>query len=154
MAYCKDCGREIDEGLEICEKCRSMDKGTVYRKKQTSIGLDENVAGALCYVLGFVTGIIFLVMEKDNKFVRFHALQSTVTFLPLMAIGWIISSIVFWSLSTLWLIGMVSSLLFLIEAILWLVLMMKAFQGEMFKLPIVGDVVENMLNNLAVQVGK
>lgn len=111
-------------------------------KKKTTMGLDENVAGALCYVLGFITGIIFLVMEKDNKFVKFHAVQSIATFLPLMVIGWIISSAMFWSLSMIWMVGMVSSLIFLIELILWLVLMMKAFQGEKFKLPIVGDIAE------------
>lgn len=111
-------------------------------KNKTSMGLDENVAGALCYVLGFITGIIFLIMEKDNKFVKFHAVQSIATFVPLMVIGWIISSIMFWSLSMMWMVGMVSSLIFLIELILWLVLMMKAFQGEKFKLPIVGDIAE------------
>jgi uncharacterized membrane protein len=116
--------------------------GSIAGNKKTSMGLDENVAGALCYVLGFVTGIIFLVMEKDNKFVRFHAVQSIATFLPLMAIGQIISSSFFWSWSTMWIIGMIASVLSLIDLILWLVLMMKAFQGEMFKLPIVGDIAE------------
>jgi uncharacterized membrane protein len=116
--------------------------GNITGTKKTSMGLDENVAGALCYVLGFITGIIFLVMEKDNKFVRFHAVQSIATFLPLMAIGQIISSSFFWSWSTMWIIGIVSSILGLIDLILWLVLMMKAFQGEMFKLPIVGDIAE------------
>lgn len=111
-------------------------------KKNTTLGLDENVEGALCYVLGFITGIVFLIMEKDNKFVKFHAVQSIATFLPLMVIGWIISSIMFWSLSMIWMVGMVSTALFLIELILWLVLMMKAFQGEKFKLPIVGDIAE------------
>lgn len=109
---------------------------------KTSMGLDENVEGALCYVLGFITGIIFLVMEKDNKFVKFHAWQSIITFLPLMAIGWILSSFMIWSWSMIWMIGLLSSLISLIELILWLVLMMKAFQGEKFKLPIVGDIAE------------
>jgi len=121
-----------------------MEENTVglTEKKKTSMGLDENVAGALCYALGFITGIVFLVMEKDNKFVKFHAIQSIATFLPLMAIGWIISSSMLWSWSMIWLVGIISSLLFLIELILWLVLIMKAFQGEKFKLPIVGDIAE------------
>jgi uncharacterized membrane protein len=110
--------------------------------KKTSLGLDENVEGALCYVLGFITGIVFLVMEKDNKFVKFHAVQSIATFLPLMMLGWIISSSMFWSYSMMWMVGIISSVLLLIELILWLILMMKAYQGEMFKLPIVGDIAE------------
>jgi len=48
--------------------------------EKTSTGLQENIAGLLCYVLGWVTGIIFLFIEKENKFVRFHAVQSIVVF--------------------------------------------------------------------------
>lgn len=110
--------------------------------KKTSLGLDENVEGALCYVLGFITGIIFFIMEKDNKFVKFHAVQSIATFVPLMILGWAISSVMFISYSTMWLGGMLTSLIFLVELILWLVLIMKAYQGEKFKLPIVGDIAE------------
>jgi len=60
---------------------------------QSSTGLDENVAGLLCYLLGFITGILFLVVEKKSRFVKFHAMQSTITFLSLFVIsvvlGWI-----------------------------------------------------------------
>ena len=142
MAYCKSCGTEIVGNAEFCAKCGTRNNAPVAGKNKTSMGLDENVAGALCYALGFITGIIFFVMEKDNKFVKFHAVQSIATFLPLMAIGWIISSSLMWSYSMFWLIGIVSSLLALVELILWLVLMMKAYQGEKFKLPIVGDIAE------------
>lgn len=55
-------------------------------KSKTALGIDENIEGLLCYVLGFLTGILFLVLEKDNKFVRFHAMQSIVTFLALFVI--------------------------------------------------------------------
>jgi len=48
-------------------------------KSKTALGIDENIEGLLCYVLGFITGILFLVLEKDNKFIRFHAMQSIVT---------------------------------------------------------------------------
>lgn len=111
-------------------------------KNKTSLGIDENVAGALCYVLLFITGIIFFLMEKDNKFVRFHAVQSIATFVPLMVVGWAITSIMYMSPYTMWLSFMLSSLLMLVELILWLVLIMKAYQGEKFKLPIVGDFAE------------
>ena len=55
---------------------------------KTSMGLDESVAGLLCYIVGWITGIVFLVLEKENKFVRFHALQSLLTFLPLSVLAW------------------------------------------------------------------
>jgi len=57
---------------------------------KTSLDLDENMAGLLCYIGGWITGIIFLVLEKENKFVRFHALQSLLTFLPLSVLAWLL----------------------------------------------------------------
>jgi len=116
--------------------------GNIVEKKKTSLGLEENVEGALCYVLGFVTGIVFLILENDNKFVKFHAVQSIATFLPLTIIGSIVSSSMIWSFSMMWIGGILASVIFLIELFLWLLLMMKAFQGEKFKLPIVGDIAE------------
>lgn len=107
---------------------------------KTSIGLEENIAGALCYVLTWVTGIIFIIVEKENEFVRFHAMQSIVTFLPLTVIGWALSIMIPFG-------GVViSGLISILTVILWLVLMLKAFQGEKFKLPVVGDIAENQLN--------
>ena len=106
--------------------------------KKTSLGLDENVEGALCYVLGFITGIVFLVMEKDNKFVRFHAMQSIVTFLALFVISMVIGIIPVLG----W---MLSGLLGLVGLVLWLLLMFKAYQGEMYKLPIAGDLAEKQI---------
>ncbi|HLB72158.1 MAG: DUF4870 domain-containing protein [Candidatus Methanoperedens sp.] len=114
-------------------------------KKKTSLGMDENIEGALCYVLGFITGIVFFVLEKDSKFVRFHAMQSIATFLPLMVIGYLIGSLAIWSWSMLWFFGMISTLIWILELILWIVLMLKAYQGEMFKLPIVGDFAEKQV---------
>ena len=130
------------DAFMISQKVINMDENTEIKttevKKTTTLGMEENIEGALCYVLGFVTGIIFLILEKDNKFVKFHAVQSTLTFLGLTVFGWIVSSIMFWS--GLWLFGMVWSLIWLLELILWIVLMLKAYQKEIFKLPIVGDI--------------
>ena len=97
--------------------------------------MDENIEGALCYILTWVTGLVFLLLEKDNDFVRFHARQSILTFLPLTVLGFIIGWIPFIG----WFIG---GLIWLLTFILWLVLMIKAYQGERFKLPIVGDIAE------------
>jgi uncharacterized membrane protein len=103
--------------------------------KKTSTGLDENVAGLLCYVLGWITGIIFLLLEKDNKFVRFHAIQSICVFGVITVIeiifGWI--PIIGW---------IINSILGLVAFILWIVLMVKAYQGQKWKLPGAGNFAE------------
>ena len=107
--------------------------------QKTSIGLDENIASLLCYLLVWVTGIIFYLIEKDNKMVKFHALQSVLTFLPLSIVYWIITILFWWSG-----IGYILAMLIgIIMFILWIVLMIKAYQGERFKLPIVGDIADN-----------
>ena len=111
---------------------------------KTAIGLEENITGVLCYVLGWLTGIIFLVLEKENKFVRFHAIQAIATFLPLSVIVWVIAFIP--PLPFLPFIGVViSSLIWILSLILWLILMFKAYQGEMYKLPIVGEFAKKQL---------
>ena len=102
---------------------------------KTSMNLEENVAGLLCYVVGWITGIVFLVLEKENTFVRFHALQSILTFLPLSVIAWILGWIPFVG----WALGALVSILMVI---LWLILMYKAYQGERYKLPLVGEIAE------------
>ncbi len=103
------------------------------------MNLEENVAGALCYVLGWITGIIFYIMEKENKTVRFHAVQSIIVFLPLMIVVGILQVILLFVPFVGWAI---SGLMGLLVFVLWLVLMFKAYQGEKFKLPIVGDIAE------------
>ena len=104
---------------------------------KTSIGLDENLTGALCYLILWISGIVFYLLEKDNKFVKFHAMQSILVFLPLTIIGFFLSIIWF-----LWWLGW---LIWLLSIILWLVLMIKAYQGEKFKVPIVGDIAEKQI---------
>ncbi|HUL23046.1 MAG TPA: DUF4870 domain-containing protein [Thermodesulfobacteriota bacterium] len=100
-------------------------------KGKSSTGLDENVAGFFCYLLGFITGIVFLVVEKESGFVKFHARQSTITFLGLLVlmivIGWI---------------PVLNILIFVLSLILWLILMVKALRGEKYRLPIVGRLAE------------
>ena len=105
---------------------------------KTSMNMEENVAGALCYVLGWVTGLIFYLIEKENKFVRFHAMQSIIVFRPI-SILLLVFSFLLWFVPFGWII---SSLIGLLMFVLWIVLMIKAYQGEKFKLPIVGDIAE------------
>jgi uncharacterized membrane protein len=108
---------------------------------KSSTGMDENVAGLLCYVAGWITGIIFLVLEKDSKFVKFHALQSIVVFGALSVV-----SIILGTLGQIpfigWLFVVLSSLIGLLGFILWIILMVKAYQHQLFKLPIAGDIAE------------
>ena len=104
-------------------------------KQKSSTGLEENVAGFLCYLFGFVTGIVFLVVEKESRFVKFHAKQSTVTFLCLFVLILLFGAVPF-----------IGALIFTFSLILWLVLMIKALQGKRYLLPIVGKIVEDKLN--------
>ena len=99
--------------------------------EKTSTGLAENVAGLLCYVLGWVSGLVFVLIEKENKFVRFHAFQSIIVFVTLTVAGAILGRILFigW---LIWLLGLV----------LWIVLMVKAYQGIRYKLPGAGSLAE------------
>ena len=124
-------------------------------KEETSMNLEENVASTLCYVLMWLTGIIFFFVEKKNKTVRFHAMQSILTFIPLTILAWVVG----WIGAPKWSFGggyygighfdpgipalmWASWGIWAITVILWLVLMLKAYKGEKFKLPIVGDIAE------------
>ena len=102
---------------------------------KTSTGMNQNVAGLLCYLAGWITGLIFFLIEKENKFVRFHAMQSMMVFGGLtvlfMALGFI--PIVGW---------MLMPVLAILQLILWVLLMVKAYQGQTFKLPVIGDLAE------------
>ena len=110
---------------------------TTSNTERTSSGLDANVAAALTYVIGWVTGALFFLLEPENKFVRFHALQSILVFgglslawmiaISIPYLGWIVAFLVIPPLS----------------AVLWLILMYKAYQGERFKVPGVGQMVED-----------
>jgi uncharacterized membrane protein len=102
-------------------------------EKKTSTGLTENVAGLLCYVLGWVTGIVFLIIEKDNKTIKFHAWQSIFTFGALTVIQIILGFIPIVG----WILGII---VWLLTVILWILLMVKAYQGQMWKVPIAGNI--------------
>lgn len=102
---------------------------------KTSTKLEENVAGLLCYVLGWVSGIVFLILEPKNKFVRYHAIQSIIVFgaitIVSLIFGWIP------------IVGVViSTLLGILAFILWIVLMVKAYRGTKYKLPVSGNMAE------------
>jgi len=99
--------------------------------EKTSTGLRENIAGLLCYVLGWVSGIIFLLIEPENTFVRFHAIQSIYVFGTLtvasIILGWI---------------PVIGVLIWIVTFILWIVLMVKAYQGTRYKVAWAGNLAE------------
>lgn len=106
--------------------------------KNTVLGVTENLEALFCYALGWVTGLVFLLLEQKNAFVRFHALQSLVTFLALFIISAVIGFIPVLGV-------LVGLLLWPLGLVLWIVLMVEAYKGERYKLPVVGDFVEQQL---------
>ncbi len=110
----------------------------VDENKNTVLGVTENLEALLCYAFGWLSGIVFLLLEKKNAYVRFHALQSLTAFGVLH-----IAATVIWIIPILG--GIVSILISITMLILWIVLMVKAYKGERYKLPVVGDFVERQL---------
>ncbi len=114
--------------------------------EKISSGLSQNMAGALTYLLGFVTGIIFLLMEKENRFVRFHAMQSTV----FSGAYFVISTVLMWIpvVNVAW--AVIALPLGLAIFIYWLYLMYQAYQGKQYKIPFFGEFAEKQLGNLKI----
>ena len=101
-------------------------------QEASSTSLDPNLAGLLCYLLGLITGIVFLIIEKENRFVRFHAYQSLAVFGALFVVSLVAGVIP--------VVGtLISILLAPVGLILWILLMVKAYQGERYKIPLAGD---------------
>lgn len=104
-------------------------------KGKTGTGLQPNVAGLLCYALGWVTGLIFLLLEPKDKYVRFHAVQSIVVFGAITVVMIVLGFIPVLG-------GILNWIIRLVAFVLWIVLMVKAYRGEKYKLPWAGDIAE------------
>ncbi len=123
------------------------------QEQRTSSGFSPNVAGALSYLLGIITGVLFFALEKENRFVRFHAMQSI-----LLSVAWValfividIVEIVLGFIPYLSFIVVILSLLVTLVLglgglVLWIYLMLKAFQGDKVRLPYIGDMAEKYAN--------
>ena len=124
-------------------------------------GIDENVAGALSYLLGVITGVLFFVVDKDRPFVRFHAAQSIVVFggffvasIVLSVIGGIVSAIAFSGGVGGAIVGGLLSLVLLLvwlvvgfgAFVAWLYLMYKAYKGETPRVPIAARIADKLVN--------
>jgi uncharacterized membrane protein len=157
MPHCTKCGAMVADNAGFCPNCgapQSAAQGTPQGAPTsnpgtgTESGLAENVAGLLCYVLGWVTGIIFFLIDK-RPFVRFHAAQAIVTFGALHAVGFILAAafgMTFWmggwaGFSLGWFLIEVINLLALV---LWIVCMVKAYQGQRFLVPIAGNIAQGI----------
>ncbi|HUB02172.1 MAG TPA: DUF4870 domain-containing protein [Terriglobales bacterium] len=145
MPFCPSCGTQIAEGT-TCPKCAGAASATGATPSASATiaapGLTDNMAGALAYVT-IIPAIVFLVLEPYNRkrFIRFHAFQC-IFFAIAWTVLWIILGIIGhipflgWGTVLLW------PLVSLAGLIVWLILVFKAYQGEMFKLPIIGDMAE------------
>lgn len=105
----------------------------------TASGLDANVAAALAYAMGWVTGLAFYLVEQENRFVRFHALQSMIVF-GVLSLAWMVAL-------SVPVLGWIVAFLIIppVSAVLWLLLMYKAYRGERYKVPAAGDMAEQRL---------
>ena len=140
MAFCKACGQEIGEAT-FCPKCGANQGGGVTPAAApvapNSEGLAENIAGLLCYALGWVTGIIFLLIDK-RPWVKFHAAQSIAVFggLTIIRIGLVfMGHFIGWG---------IFGLIGLLGFVLWIFLMVKAYQHETIRIPIAADVADSI----------
>jgi uncharacterized membrane protein len=146
MAFCTSCGAEVS-GAAFCPKCGAKQGEAASAAPAVAVssdGLAENVAGLLCYVVGWVTGIIFLLIDK-RPFVKFHAAQSIVVFggLTILRIG-LGMMLATGGLFGFGLWGVILGLISLATLVLWILLMLKAYQHELFKVPIAAGIAESI----------
>jgi uncharacterized membrane protein len=139
MAFCNNCGAQIADGATTCAACANRQAVT---PAVAASGLADNVAGALAYVT-IIPAIIFLILEPYNKsrFVRFHSWQC-IFFNVAWWILWIGLRIVIHMPFLGWLTIFIWPVIWLGGFILWIVLVIKANQGQMFKLPVIGDLAQ------------
>ena len=145
MAFCNMCGTQIADGATTCAACASR-AGAGGVAVATTGGMSDNVAGMLAYVT-IIPAIIFLVMEPYNKnrFVRFHSFQNIFFAIAWTAL-WIALNIVAHIPFFGWLTILVWPLVGLAGLIIWIMLLLKANQGQMWKLPVIGDMAEKQAN--------
>jgi uncharacterized membrane protein len=149
MPHCTKCGAAVSDNAGFCPSCgtpqatagSAAPSGITNATPSVTSGMAENVAGLLCYALGWITGLIFYFIDK-RPFVRFHAAQSIVVFagLTIIRIG----------LGMIFLTGGVSLgfglawLVSILSFVLWILLMVKAYQGEKYRVPIAADLADQI----------
>ncbi|MFY9561461.1 MAG: DUF4870 domain-containing protein [Terriglobales bacterium] len=144
MAFCPNCGSQMPAGAAACPNCAGGSPQAA--APAPAAGMADNIAGMLAYLL--IPAIVFLVLEPYNKnrFIRFHSFQCIFLAIAFTVLGvglGIIAQIPFLGWAVLFLLW---PLIGLGELILWIILLLKAYQGQMFKLPVIGDMAEKQAN--------
>ena len=151
MAFCKACGQELGTAA-FCPKCGASQGaaaapagGGAAMTAPSTEGLQENIAALLAYVLGWLTGIVFLLIDK-RPFVKFHAAQSIVVFggLTILRIGIGIVGGIFGGISGFGAIVALGGLTGLVGLVLWILLMVKAYQHQNFRVPIAAGIADSI----------
>src|SRR5271170_3300742 len=158
MAFCGKCGSSVAEGVAFCPQCGAPVGATAVpppppaspgwtpaAAAPVTSSLQENVAGMLCYILGWVTGIVFLLIDK-RPFVRFHAAQSIVVF-GFLSLVRVVLAIGFtggpgYGFFSLW--ALISMLVSIVTLVAWIVLMIMAYQGKLFEVPIAAGIAKSI----------
>ena len=143
MSYCQSCGAAFADGATFCPSCSARPQ--VMASPAAASGITANTAGALAYLAGIITGILFLAIDpyKRDSFVRFHAFQSI-----FFNIAWIVLWMA-WMVVGLVLGAITKGLFFILQVpidlvlmvggfALWVFLMYSAYQGKMPRLPVIG----------------
>jgi uncharacterized membrane protein len=148
VAFCKSCGQDIG-AASFCPKCGASQTAVaspaVAPVASPTEGLQENVAGLLCYVLGWLTGLVFLLIDK-RPFVRFHAVQSIGLNISVVVIYLAVafSFVMLHFLHLGFLALAIYPVLWLLVLIVWVFMMYKAYQHEKYSLPIIGNIAEGI----------
>ena len=159
MGFCSNCGSSLPDGVAFCPRCGAaigapgpvMGGGPAVAPvtgpplAPAATGLRENVASLLCYLLGWLTGIVFLLVDKRPT-VRFHAAQSIVVFGALTIIRLIlVYGLIGFHMFGMWALwSLLSLLVSLATVILWIVLMVTAYQGKRLEIPLAADLAKNI----------
>lgn len=159
MIICRNCGNGNDDDAKFCRSCGTglaaaeahhtapQATATVTMAEGGSTSLSPNIARMLCYIAGWISGIVFLIVEKKDMSVRFHAWQSILTFgiLTLLAILFNVFFLpgALWSMWwffrwLFWLIIYIGGL------VLWIVFIVKALQGQDYHLPVIGSIAHSI----------
>jgi uncharacterized membrane protein len=154
MAFCGKCGSQLAEGAPFCAQCGTPAGAAAPPPLAIAPAgtneIQQNVAGLLCYVLGWITGLIFLLIDK-RPFVRFHAAQSIVVS-GILTLIWLVLDFGFigagFGLFFLW--HIILLLLDIATLILWIVLMIQAYQGKMFEVPIAAGIAKSIAGSTSV----
>ena len=145
--FCVSCGSQISDETNVCSKCgqpayQAAGGGTVAASSASTAGLTDNIAGMLAYVT-IIPAIVFLLLEpyNRNRFIRFHSFQCIFLCIVLVVIHVVLLAvpIIGWAISIFVNLG---------ALVLWIVLLLKAYQGQKFKLPVIGDLAEKQANTV------